>query len=135
MKADNGAASRIAVDIGGTFTDIVLEHEGTSFTAKELTASAAPEEGVLAGVGEVLARSGAVPGDIALVIHGTTLATNAIIERKGALTALLTTEGFRDVLDIGYRSTSCHCRSNLHIVLLQNLQSVKNFPDRLPPQT
>ena len=104
MTTGNGATSRIAVDIGGTFTDIVLEHEGAAFTAKELTASAAPEEGVLAGVDEVLARSGAAPGDIGLIIHGTTLATNAIIERKGALTALLTTEGFRDVLEIGYES-------------------------------
>ena len=59
---------------------------------------------MLAGVDDVLVRSGADPGAVGLLIHGTTLATNAIIERKGALTALVTTEGFRDVLDIGYES-------------------------------
>ena len=95
---------RIGVDVGGTFTDIVLEHGGALTTAKVLTSPDAPDEAVLAGVDDVLARSGADPGAVGLLIHGTTLATNAIIERKGALTALVCTEGFRDVLDIGYES-------------------------------
>ena len=98
------AKYRVGVDIGGTFTDVVLEHDGALTTAKILTTPGAPDEAVLAGVDDVLARSGADPGSVGLLIHGTTLATNAIIERKGALTALVTTEGFRDVLDIGYES-------------------------------
>ena len=95
---------RIGVDVGGTFTDVVLEHGDSLTTAKVLTTPGAPDEAVLAGVDDVLARSGADPEAVGLLIHGTTLATNAIIERKGALTALVTTEGFRDVLDIGYES-------------------------------
>ena len=98
------ARYRIGVDVGGTFTDIVLEHGDTLTTAKVLTTPDAPDDAVLAGVDDVLARAGADPGKVALLIHGTTLATNAIIERKGALTGLVTTEGFRDVLDIGYES-------------------------------
>ena len=95
---------RIGVDVGGTFTDIVLEHGDTLTTAKVLTAPDAPDDAVLTGVDDVLARAGVDPDAVGLLIHGTTLATNAIIERKGALTALVTTEGFRDVLDIGYES-------------------------------
>ena len=101
---------RIGVDIGGTFTDVVLEHGDTLadaralVTAKILTTPDAPDDAVLAGVDDVLARAGADPGAVGLLVHGTTLATNAIIERKGARTALVTTEGFRDVLDIGYES-------------------------------
>ena len=92
------------MDVGGTFTDVVLEHGGTLTTAKVLTTPNAPDDAVLAGVDDVLARAGVDPATAGLLIHGTTLATNAIIERKGALTALVTTEGFRDVLDIGYES-------------------------------
>ena len=98
------AAYRIGVDVGGTFTDVVLEHDDSLTTVKVLTTPEAPDRAVLAGVDDVLARSGVSPGSVGLLIHGTTLATNAIIERKGALTALVTTEGFRDVLDIGYES-------------------------------
>ena len=98
------SAPRIGVDVGGTFTDVVLEHGGTLTTAKVLTTPNAPDDAVLAGVDDVLARAGVDPATAGLLIHGTTLATNAIIERKGALTALVTTEGFRDVLDIGYES-------------------------------
>ena len=102
--AELTSAPRIGVDVGGTFTDVVLEHGGALTTAKVLTTPNAPDDAVLAGVDDVLARAGVDPGTAGLVIHGTTLATNAIIERKGALTALVTTEGFRDVLDIGYES-------------------------------
>ena len=98
------APYRVGVDVGGTFTDVVLEHDGALTTAKVLTTPNAPDEAVLAGVDDVLARAGVDPAAVGLLIHGTTLATNAIIERKGALTALVTTEGFRDVLDIGYES-------------------------------
>ena len=96
--------ARLAVDIGGTFTDLAVEQDGRRWTAKVLTTPHAPEQGVLEGVRVVLGRAGLRPADIALVIHGTTLATNAIIERKGARTALLTTEGFRDVLALGNES-------------------------------
>jgi N-methylhydantoinase A len=96
--------ARIAADIGGTFTDVVLEQEGQRWTAKVLTTPAAPEEGVLEGVRAVLARAGLASSDVSLMIHGTTLATNAIIERKGAPTGFITTEGFRDVLALGNES-------------------------------
>ena len=96
--------TRLAVDIGGTFTDLALEHAGGRATAKVLTTPAAPEAGVMNGVRTILAAAGLAPADIQLVIHGTTLATNAVIERKGARTALVTTEGFRDVLALGNES-------------------------------
>lgn len=94
--------SRLAVDIGGTFTDIVLECDSQRTTTKVLTTHDAPDEGVVNGISRVLALADKKPGDISLVLHGTTLATNALIERKGARTALLTTEGFRDVLEMGF---------------------------------
>ena len=96
--------ARLAVDIGGTFTDLALEHAGGRVTCKVLTTPAAPEQGVLDGVRQILGQAGLQPGDVAILIHGTTLATNALIERKGATTALLTTEGFRDVLALGNES-------------------------------
>ena len=98
------ATARLAVDIGGTFTDLALEDGGRRTTIKVLTTPAAPEQGVMAGVRASLAAAGLGPGDVAIVIHGTTLATNAIIERKGAVTALVTTQGFRDVLAMGNES-------------------------------
>jgi len=96
--------ARLAVDIGGTFTDVVLEHDEGRVTVKVLTTPDAPEIGVLTGIRSILGTSGVAPSDVSLIIHGTTLATNAIIERKGARTALLTTEGFRDVLAMGNES-------------------------------
>jgi len=93
---------RIAIDIGGTFTDVVLEHGGFRTTAKVLTTHGAPEGGVMEGVASVLAEAGVAAADVGLVIHGTTLATNALIERKGARTALVTTEGFRDAVEMAY---------------------------------
>jgi N-methylhydantoinase A len=98
------ASARLAVDIGGTFTDLALERDGRRTTAKVLTTPAAPEQGVMAGIRTILKAAGLGPADISIVIHGTTLATNAVIERKGAKTALITTEGFRDVLALGNES-------------------------------
>ncbi|MBU6498992.1 MAG: hydantoinase/oxoprolinase family protein [Rhodospirillales bacterium] len=112
-------SARLAVDIGGTFTDLALEHEGRRSTAKVLTTPAAPEQGVMEGVRAILARAGLAPADIAILIHGTTLATNALIERKGARTALLTTEGFRDVLALGNESR--YDQYDLNIVLPEPL--------------
>ncbi|MDR3534998.1 MAG: hydantoinase/oxoprolinase family protein [Acetobacteraceae bacterium] len=97
-------SARLAVDIGGTFTDLALEHDGGRTTIKVLTTPSAPEQGVMTGVRSILQAAGLAPSDIALVIHGTTLATNAVIERKGARTALITTEGFRDVIAMGNES-------------------------------
>jgi N-methylhydantoinase A len=95
---------RLGVDIGGTFTDVALEAGERRYTAKNLTTPRAPEQGVLTAVASVLSQAGVAPGDVSLVIHGTTLATNALIERKGAKTALLTTEGFRDVIEIRHEN-------------------------------
>ena len=111
--------ARLAVDIGGTFTDLALECAGGRATVKVLTTPAAPEQGVMVGVDEVLRAAGVRAGDIALVIHGTTLATNSIIERKGARTALITTEGFRDVLAM--RNESRYDQYDLNIILPEPL--------------
>ncbi len=93
---------RLAVDIGGTFTDLVLEGGGKAVSIKVLTTPEAPEVGVLDGISRLLSEAGASPADVGLVIHGTTLATNALIERKGARTALIVTDGFRDSIEIAY---------------------------------
>jgi len=94
------ATVRLGVDIGGTFTDVVLEKAGKSFSTKVLTTHAAPEVAIIAGMHQVCNRAGVRPGAIGQIIHGTTLATNALIERRGAKTALITTEGFRDVIEM-----------------------------------
>ncbi len=96
--------ARLAVDIGGTFTDLALEHEGRRVTAKVLTTQAEPERGVLTGVEDILRQAGLPASAVGILVHGTTLATNALIERKGARTALVTTDGFRDVLALGNES-------------------------------
>ena len=108
MKAGDGAMPdrpgspdvRLAIDIGGTFTDVALEAGGPPVTTKVLTTPAAPEQGVLSGVHKVLEIAGVAPSEVRLVIHGTTLATNAIIERRGACTALIVTSGHRDALEM-----------------------------------
>jgi len=97
-------STRLAADIGGTFTDIVLETPTGLFTTKVPTDTVQPELGVLAGVEVVLSDAGITSADVDIFIHGTTLATNALIERKGEKTALITTEGFRDSLEIAYES-------------------------------
>lgn len=100
MDRIEAAPPRLGVDIGGTFTDIVLEWGGQRRTAKLLTTHAAPERGVLDGIGQIVAAAGLKPAEISVIVHGTTLATNALIERRGARTALITTAGFRDVVEI-----------------------------------
>ena len=92
--------ARLAVDIGGTFTDIVLLADGRRLIAKLLTTPREPEVAVIEGARGVLAEAGLTFSDIGVFVHGTTLATNAIIERKGAATALIATDGFRDVIEI-----------------------------------
>lgn len=93
---------RLAVDIGGTFTDVVLEGSGEQTCLKLLTTPELPEVAVLEGIRKILGQTGVNPSNVDLVIHGTTLATNALIERKGARTALITTDGFRDSVEIAY---------------------------------
>jgi len=94
--------TRLAVDIGGTFTDLVLALPDRTLSTKLLTTPDAPEQAVVEGTAAILRDAGVEPEQLALVIHGTTLATNALIERKGARTALITTQGFRDSLEIAY---------------------------------
>ena len=94
---------RIGVDIGGTFTDLVLldTRDGRLFNGKVLTTPQAPEQAVLEGVAQLLARHGVAPAEVQHVIHGTTLVANALIERRGVPTGFLTTEGFADIQEIG----------------------------------
>ncbi len=91
---------RLGADIGGTFTDIALDLSGRMFSTKVLTNYAAPEQAILDGIAIVARDAGIRHADIGIVIHGTTLATNALIARRGAKTALVTTEGFRDVIEM-----------------------------------
>lgn len=91
---------RLGADIGGTFTDIVLEVGDRLYSTKILTDYTAPEQPILDGITLLLAEAGLSPADLDIVIHGTTLATNALIERRGAHTAFVTTEGFRDVVEM-----------------------------------
>jgi len=93
--------AKLAADIGGTFTDVVLETAGERFTTKVLT-TAAPEQGVMQAIAQVLEQARCAPGEVSIFIHGTTLATNSLIERKGARTAFVTTGGMRDILEMGY---------------------------------
>jgi len=95
--------ARLAVDIGGTFTDVVLElPTGERVSTKLLTTYDHPGRAVLGGIDRVLQQVGITPAQVGLIIHGTTLATNALIERRGARTALLTTAGHRDALEMAH---------------------------------
>lgn len=91
---------RMGVDIGGTFTDVVLEIGSNQFSTKVLTTYAAPENAIIDGMQQVCKQADIAPSQIGQIIHGTTLATNALIERRGAKTALITTQGFRDVIEM-----------------------------------
>src|SRR5215475_4095814 len=95
--------TRIGVDIGGTFTDLVWVDDDTGAVqvGKLLTTPKDPSQAVEQGVVTVLNDAGSLAADVRSLIHGTTLATNALIERKGARTGLLTTAGFRDAVEIG----------------------------------
>ena len=113
---------RLGVDIGGTFTDVVLEKDGVPFSIKVLTTYFAPENAIIDGMHQVCAKAGVTPAQIDQIIHGTTLATNALIERRGAKTALITTEGFRDVIEM--RTESRFEQYDLNL----------NLPDPLLPR-
>ena len=94
---------RAGIDIGGTFTDFALYdgHEGRLVTGKRLTTPRDPSVAALAGLFELLDRANVAPREVAQVLHATTLATNVVIERRGATTALVVTRGYGDVLEIG----------------------------------
>jgi N-methylhydantoinase A len=94
---------RIGVDIGGTFTDLVMinSSSGRLFNEKVLTTPDDPSQCVLHGVNKILESNGVSASDVQQIIHGTTLVANAIIERRGAAVALITTQGFRDIQEIG----------------------------------
>jgi N-methylhydantoinase A len=96
--------AHLAADIGGTFTDIAVTHQGALFTCKVPTIPDAPEEGIFRGVRQAMAETGLTAADFSLIVHGTTLATNALIERKGAKTAMLVTDGFRDAVEMAYEN-------------------------------
>ena len=113
---------RLGVDIGGTFTDVVLEKDGVLYSTKVLTTYAAPENAIIDGMHQVCKKATVRPNQIDQIIHGTTLATNALIERRGAKTALITTEGFRDVIEM--RTESRFEQYDLNL----------NLPDPLLPR-
>src|SRR6266851_5216560 len=104
MTSPPAHSSRIGVDIGGTFTDLVWVDDATGAVkvSKLLTTPKDPSQAVEQGVVTLLSDAGAAAAEVRSVIHGTTLATNALIERKGARTGLLTTAGFRDAVEIGH---------------------------------
>ena len=112
-------AINLGVDIGGTFTDVVLEQGDRLWSIKVLTTPGAPEEAILDGIRQVCATAKIEPGRISRIIHGTTLATNALIERRGAKTALVTTKGFRDVIEM--RTESRFEQYDLNLVLPEPL--------------
>jgi N-methylhydantoinase A len=126
------SAIRMGVDIGGTFTDVVIEVEGAQFSTKVLTTYTAPEDAIIDGMHQVCAKACIVPADIGQITHGTTLATNALIERRGAKTALITTQGFRDVIEM--RTESRFEQYDLNLELPEPLiprQSRFTVPERV----
>ncbi|MGW4059242.1 hydantoinase/oxoprolinase family protein [Amycolatopsis sp. NPDC004747] len=108
--------ARIGVDVGGTFTDLLLHDPARDLTwpGKLPTTPHAPHDAITAGITRLLAETGTDPGDVAGVVHGTTLVTNTLLERTGAVVGLLTTEGFRDTLEmareIRFDPTDLHAR-------------------------
>src|SRR5690606_20505594 len=108
-------APALGVGIGGTFTDVALEAGGRFFSAKALTDYAAPERAILRAIDEVVRQAGIALAEVGTIIHGTTLATNALIQRDGARTAFVTTAGFRDVIEM--RTESRFEQYDLDIVL------------------
>jgi N-methylhydantoinase A len=102
LSSQSGAKARFGVDIGGTFTDIVLtEPDGTIHVSKVSSTTYEPHRAVIDGMRDLLAASGVAPQAVGEIVHGNTVASNTILQRAGAATGLITTRGFRDVLEIG----------------------------------
>ena len=123
---------RLGVDIGGTFTDVVLEVDGQLTSTKVLTTYDAPERAIIDGLQQVCEKAGTQASSIEQIIHGTTLATNALIERRGAKTALITTQGFRDVIEM--RTESRFEQYDLNLVMPEPLlprQQRYTLPERI----
>lgn len=131
--ASTAGGVRIGADVGGTFTDVVIELANGSFeSTKVLTTHGGPEEGILLGIERIATEHGVDMADVDQIIHGTTLATNALIERRGAKTALVTTQGFRDVIET--RTEGRFEQYDLNIVLPTPLIERKDrftIPERL----
>ena len=111
---------RIGIDVGGTFTDIVL-HDDTSgevWSTKVPSTPSDPSVGALNGLNRILDLSKTTPANVGFIGHGTTIATNMVIEGKGAKTALVTTKGFRDILEI--RRAWRHDRADLYDLFFEN---------------
>ncbi|MEM1432009.1 MAG: hydantoinase/oxoprolinase family protein [Pseudomonadota bacterium] len=128
------AKTRVGVDIGGTFTDVALAHAGGLSTCKVLTDYAQPEEAILEGIATAAGDAGVALGEIEQVIHGTTLVTNALIQRRGAKLAFVTTEGFRDVIEM--RSENRFEQYDLNLSLPAPLvprQDRFTLPERIGP--
>ena len=137
MNASSGGV-RIGADVGGTFTDVVIEltHPETGAitfeSTKVLTTHGGPDEGILLGIERIATEHGVDMADVEQIIHGTTLATNALIERRGAKAALVTTQGFRDVIET--RTEGRFEQYDLNIVLptpLIERQDRFTVPERL----
>jgi N-methylhydantoinase A len=113
-------ATDIGVDIGGTFTDIVCRCAGEPMRALKIpTSRGDPSEAVLRAITHLAREFGVAAADVARFLHGTTIATNAVLERKGARIGLIASEGFRDVLEIGYQM-----RQDLHRIMLEPVTPV-----------
>src|SRR6266851_7264199 len=100
-------AYRLGVDVGGTFTDLLLVHDesGSLHRVKTPSTPSDPSEGVLVGVRRICDESGVPPEELAFVMHGTTVATNALLEAKGARVGLITTQGFQQILHLARSQT------------------------------
>src|SRR5581483_475740 len=100
-------AHRLGVDVGGTFTDLLLVHDesGRLHRVKTPSTPADPSQGVLNGVRRICEESGVPPGELRYVMHGTTVATNALLEAKGARVGLITTRGFKQILHLARSQT------------------------------
>ncbi|WPB56448.1 hydantoinase/oxoprolinase family protein [Xylophilus sp. GOD-11R] len=124
---------RLSFDIGGTFTDFVLEDQTRGVTRywKTLSTPSAPERAVVQGVKDLLAAEGVAAAGVGMLLHATTVATNAILERKGSRTALITTQGFRDVLLLGRQKR--YSTYNMHLAKPEPLirrRDIFELPER-----
>jgi N-methylhydantoinase A len=130
----------IGVDIGGTFTDLILadSQQGRVLIHKVPTTAADPALGMVQGIVELCAQAGISPGDVDQVLHGTTIATNALLEHKGDEAGMITTEGYRDVIHIGRHQRPQHY-SIMQEIPWQDRPLVKRrhrkvVPERIGPQ-